>query len=249
MDLQILRDLFEACERSSEILHRDADFREQVKAARARLAPMQIGKAGQLQEWLDDWDMEAPDIHHRHVSHLYGLFPSALISRRKTPELCAAAKRSLEIRGDESTGWGLAWRVNLWARLGEGEHAQKLLAMLLTPDRTAPNLFDLHPPFQIDGNFGASSGIAEMLLQSQDGELEFLPALPPAWPRGEVKGLRGRGAYEVDIAWQDGKLTQATILAHAAGPCAIRLGEATKTFDAQAGKAYHVDSALNVTPV
>ena len=249
MDMQILRDVFDACAEASDILGRDADFRAQVKAARSRLAPMQIGKAGQLQEWLEDWDMEAPDIHHRHVSHLYGLFPSALISRRKTPELCAAAKKSLEIRGDESTGWGLAWRINLWARLGDGEHAHKLVSMLLTPGRTASNLFDLHPPFQIDGNFGASSGIAEMLLQSQDGELEFLPALPPVWTTGEVKGLRGRGGYEVDIDWQDGKLLHATILAHLDGQCPIRLGDATKSFQVQAGKRYQVDSELNVTPV
>ncbi len=243
MDMQILRDLFDACAQASELLGTDADFRAQVRAARARLAPMQIGHLGQLQEWLEDWDATA-DLHNRHVSHLYGLFPSGQITRRGTPALFAAARKSLEMRGDEATGWSLAWKINLWARLEDGDHAHKLVQMLLTPDRTAPNLFDLHPPFQIDGNFGAVSGLCEMLLQSHAGDLHLLPALPTAWPAGSVRGLRARSGFEVEMAWHGGKLTRATIHSHLGGPCAVRLGDLVVSFDTHPGRSYALDGAL-----
>ncbi len=222
IDNLLIGDLFDACDHAASLLGEDAEFRKRVIATRARLAPLQIGKAGQLQEWLEDWDVENEDQHNRHVSHLYALFPGSRISRRSTPELFAAAKKSLEMRGDEATGWSLAWKINLWARLEDGEHSYKLVTDLLSPDRTAPNLFDLHPPFQIDGNFGAVSGICEMLLQSQHGELHLLPALPSAFKDGSVRGLRARTGLEVDLAWTEGRIRSGRIHAHRAGEVCVR---------------------------
>jgi alpha-L-fucosidase 2 len=248
MDLEILRDLFANCIQASEILGRDKNFRQQLAATRARLAPLQIGSAGQLQEWLEDWDTNAPDIHHRHVSHLYGLFPSDQINYYTTPELAAAAKKSLELRGDKATGWATAWRINLWARLHDGDHAYAILQYLLAPEFTYPDMFDSCPPFQIDGNFGGASGIIEMLLQSQNGEIEFLPALPKAWPNGSVKGLRARGGFEVDMDWADGKLTSATLHSLLGNPCKVRCGEKTVELNLKTGGTVHLNGSLQSNP-
>jgi len=238
MDLEILRDLFDHCCQASDLLGKDQKFTAQLAATRARLAPLQIGASGQLQEWLQDIDLQSHDLHHRHVSHLYGLFPSAQIDLNTTPDLAAAVKKSLEIRGDQATGWATAWRINLWARLHDGDHAFSILQFLLSPARTFPDMFDAHPPFQIDGNFGGASGIAEMLLQSQNDELQILPALPKAWAAGSVRGLRARGGFAVDIAWRDGQLTTATIHSLNGSSLHLRYGQATKSVALKKGETY-----------
>jgi len=242
MDQAIVRDLFSNCIASARILGLDAPLAAELTAARARLAPYKIGQDGQLQEWQADWDADAVDIHHRHVSHLYGLFPSDQISLDGTVDLAAAARKTLEIRGDLSTGWAIAWRLNLWARLGQGDHAHAILALLLGPERTYPNLFDAHPPFQIDGNFGGTSGMTEMILQSRNGAVHLLPALPSAWPTGKMTGLRARGALGVDVWWKDGRLLRARLDAHAAGRHVVVAGGQTLVLDMRRGQ--RVDLAL-----
>jgi alpha-L-fucosidase 2 len=228
MDNQILRDLFDGVARASEVLGVDTTFRTQVRTARDRLAPTRVGSRGNIQEWLADW--VETERNHRHVSHLYGLHPSNQITRRGTPQLYEAARRTLELRGDDGTGWSLAWKINYWARLEDGARAHKLIRDLVRTDRLAPNMFDLHPPFQIDGNFGATSGIAEMLLQSHNGELHLLPALPSAWATGQVAGLRGRGGYTVGAAWTGGQADELLVRADRAGPVRLRARLFTGSF-------------------
>ncbi|MDG4757350.1 glycoside hydrolase family 95 protein [Micromonospora sp. WMMD710] len=220
MDNQILRDLFDGCARASEILDVDATFRAQVRATRDRLPPMKIGSRGNIQEWLYDW--VETEQYHRHISHLYGLAPSNQITKRGTPQLFEAARRTLQLRGDDGTGWSLAWKINFWARMEEGNRAHDLIRYLATPARLAPNMFDLHPPFQIDGNFGATAGVAEMLLQSHAGELHILPALPTAWPSGRVTGLRGRGGHTVSVTWSSGQATEVLLRPDRAGTVRLR---------------------------
>jgi alpha-L-fucosidase 2 len=225
MDRQIVRDLF-ACTLAAHDRLRDpdADFRKAVEAKRAGLAPDRIGAQGQLQEWLDDWDAQAPEQHHRHVSHLYAVYPSEQINVRDTPDLIAAAKVSLNTRGDMSTGWATAWRLALWARMGDGEHAYGILRGLLAPERTYPNMFDAHPPFQIDGNFGGAAGILEMLVQSWGGEVRILPALPRAWADGAVHGVRVRGGVAVDLDWAGGRARRVALRGKPGQPVKLRIG-------------------------
>jgi len=225
MDMQILRDLFGHTMEAAAILRTDTAFVNELRTARDRLAPNRIGAQGQLQEWQFDWDAQAPEPHHRHVSHLYGLFPSDQIDLDATPGLAAAARKSLELRGDESTGWATAWRANLWARLRDGEHAHRILAFLLGPERTYPNMFDAHPPFQIDGNFGGARAIGEMLMQARGESVRLLPALPRAWPTGSVNGLRAPARTAVDLAWRSGALVEATLTSDLAGERTVHLAD------------------------
>ena len=251
MDNQIVYDVFSSTIRTAQLLGKDAAFVDTLKQMRSRLAPMHIGQHNQLQEWLDDVD--APDDHHRHVSHLYGLFPSNQISPYRTPELFAASRNTLLQRGDVSTGWSMGWKVNWWAKLQDGNHAYKLIQNQLTPLGVNPdgggtynNLFDAHPPFQIDGNFGCTSGITEMLLQSSDAAVHVLPALPDVWPNGSITGLRAWGGFEVvDLQWKDGKVVKLVVKSTLGGNLRLRVPNALKL---STGASLKVATGKNPNP-
>ncbi|MET3849411.1 glycoside hydrolase family 95 protein [Paenibacillus sp. OAE614] len=246
MDFQIIEALFDACIRSGEIIERDEAFREELAAALKRLPKPQIGKHGQIQEWMEDYEEVEPG--HRHISHLFGLYPGEGINVDSTPELAAAARTTLERRlanGGGHTGWSRAWIINFWARLLDADKAYENVRAMLRHS-TLPNLFDNHPPFQIDGNFGGTAGIAEMLLQSHAGLIRLLPALPDSWSDGEVRGLRARGGFTVNFTWTKGQVTESVVTCAVSGPCRLEApGLDPVSFEGEAGRSYTFTKRLS----
>ena len=255
-DLAIIRELFEQTIKATEVLGVDVGFKEELKKAHSKLRPYQIGKKGNLQEWYHDW--EDADPKHRHQTHLFGLYPGHHITTDKTPEFADACRKSLEIKGDESTGWSKGWRINLWARLKDGNHAYKMYRELLqyvdpsglkttygAGGGTYPNLLDAHPPFQIDGNFGGAAGVVEMLLQSNDESIELLPALPDTWREGHVKGICARGGFELDMEWKEGKIQKVSVTSKAGNKCNLMYKGKKVGFDTEKGEIYQFDANLN----
>jgi alpha-L-fucosidase 2 len=252
-DLALIKGLFNKVILGTDLLGTERAFADSVKGSLKRLYPYKTGRRGNLREWYHDWDDAEPQ--HRHISHLIGLHPDNQISPLTTPELSEAAKRSLELRGDGGTGWSKAWKINTWARLLDGNHAYKMLRSHLSyvdpapgakasGGGTYPNLFDAHPPFQIDGNFGGTSGIAEMLLQSHLGEIHLLPALPDKWHSGEIKGLKARGGFTVGEKWEKGKLITATILPEITGEVKIRYGNKVISRKVLKGKVLRINADM-----
>jgi alpha-L-fucosidase 2 len=251
MDHQIIRSLFNACIEASEILDTDKEFSAKLKEMLPRIAPNKIGKHGQLQEWMEDRD--SPRNKHRHVSHLWGVHPGNEINWEETPEMMKAARQSLIYRGDEGTGWSLGWKINFWARFLDGNHTYKLIHMLLSPAEepkrnvrggSYPNLFDAHPPFQIDGNFGGAAGIIEMLVQSHLGKIDLLPALPDALPEGDISGVCARGGFELSFKWEKGALQEVEVLSKAGNTCKLKYKERVIEFGTQKGATYKFNGKL-----
>ncbi len=245
MDHQIAWDILNNCVKASEVLKKDEIFRNEAMEVRDKILPPKIGSWGQLQEWKEDVD--DPDNHHRHVSHLFALHPGDQISVENTPKLAEAARVSLNARGDDGTGWSLAWKVNFWARLKDGDRAYKLFQRLLKPTATQgtemssgggtyPNLLCAHPPFQLDGNMGGNAGMAEMLLQSHTSTIELLPALPNAWKNGHIQGLKARGGFEIAMEWKEGKLAEATVQCTSIGTCTLKYKNNEQSFSMNAGE-------------
>ncbi|MGM9475757.1 glycosyl hydrolase family 95 catalytic domain-containing protein [Pedobacter sp. GSP4] len=248
MDHQIIRSLFKNCVSAAEVLNVDAEFRKSLTENISQIAPNQIGKYGQLQEWLEDKDDTTNK--HRHVSHLWGVYPGNDITWDGNEKTMQAAKQSLLYRGDDATGWSLAWKINFWARFKDGDHAMKLVKMLMKPASNGAgsyvNLFDAHPPFQIDGNFGGAAGIAEMIVQSHQGYLDILPALPTAIPNGEIKGLLARGGFELDLTWSNGLLASLTVKSKTGENCKIRYKNNKVSFETKAGQSYKLAGDLKL---